>query len=108
MNHIEEIINCYHCIFQIDNYFVAVGMNGNSLQGAGGAGQAIAEWIMYGSLSKEMLPFDVRRFVDLHNNRRYLKERTREVVGRLVIHKDVFISFLKQFCVTMFGNKKTF
>ncbi|XP_047474686.1 pyruvate dehydrogenase phosphatase regulatory subunit, mitochondrial-like isoform X1 [Penaeus chinensis] len=71
---------------EIDNYFVAVGMNGNSLQGAGGAGQAIAEWIMYGSLSKEMLPFDVRRFVDLHNNRRYLKERTREVVGR---HYDI-------------------
>ncbi|KAK3885748.1 hypothetical protein Pcinc_010060 [Petrolisthes cinctipes] len=67
---------------EIDNYFVAVGMNGNSLQGAGGAGQAIAEWIMYGSLAKEMLHFDVRRFIDLHNNRRYLKERTQEVVGR--------------------------
>ncbi|XP_071535979.1 pyruvate dehydrogenase phosphatase regulatory subunit, mitochondrial-like isoform X2 [Panulirus ornatus] len=67
---------------EIDNYFVAVGMNGNNLQGGGGAGQAIAEWIMYGSLAKEMLPFDVRRFTDLHNNRRYLKERVREVVGR--------------------------
>lgn len=59
-------------------------MNGNNLQGGGGAGQAIAEWIMYGSLAKEMLPFDVRRFIDLHNNRRYLKERIREVVGRYV------------------------
>lgn len=67
---------------EIDNYFVAVGMNGNNLQGGGGVGQAIAEWIMYGSLATEMLPFDVRRFIDLHNNRRYLKERTREVVGR--------------------------
>ncbi|XP_068247209.1 pyruvate dehydrogenase phosphatase regulatory subunit, mitochondrial-like isoform X2 [Palaemon carinicauda] len=67
---------------EIDNYFVAVGMNGNSLQGAGGAAQAIAEWIMYGSPAKEMLAFDVRRFIDLHNNRRYLKERVREVVGR--------------------------
>lgn len=68
--------------FQIDNYFVAVGMNGNSLQGCGGVGQVIAEWIMYGCLAKEMLAFDVRRFIDLHNNRRYLKERTREIVGR--------------------------
>lgn len=67
---------------EIDNYFVAVGMNGNSLQGCGGVGQIIAEWIMYGSLAKEMLAFDIRRFIDLHNNRRYLKERTREVVGR--------------------------
>lgn len=68
---------------QIDNYFVAVGMNGNSLQGGCGAGRAIAEWIIDGSPSSEMLPFDVRRFLDLHNNRKYLKERTQEVVGRL-------------------------
>ncbi|KAB7503657.1 Pyruvate dehydrogenase phosphatase regulatory subunit, mitochondrial [Armadillidium nasatum] len=67
---------------EIDNYFVAVGMNGNSLQGGCGAGRAIAEWIIDGSPSSEMLPFDVRRFLDLHNNRKYLKERTQEVVGR--------------------------
>ncbi|CAL4112981.1 unnamed protein product, partial [Meganyctiphanes norvegica] len=67
---------------EIDNYFVAVGMNGNNIQGAIGSGQAIAEWIIYGTPATQMLPFDVRRFIDLHNNRRYLKERTTEVVGR--------------------------
>ncbi|XP_076057029.1 pyruvate dehydrogenase phosphatase regulatory subunit, mitochondrial-like isoform X2 [Oratosquilla oratoria] len=71
---------------EIDNYFVAVGMNGNCLQGAGGVGKAIAEWIIYGTPLMAMLPFDVRRFIDLHNNRRYLKERTKEVVGR---HYDI-------------------
>ena len=78
------MITLYINTLQIDNYFVAVGMNGNSLQGMGGAGKAIAEWIVYGTPSTEMLPFDVRRFIDLHNNRRYLKERTREIVSRYI------------------------
>lgn len=66
----------------MDNYFVAVGMNGNSLQGAGGIGRAVAEWIVEGEPTTELLPFNVQRFIDLHNNRQYLRQRTREVVGR--------------------------
>jgi pyruvate dehydrogenase phosphatase regulatory subunit len=69
-------------VVQIDNYFVAVGMNGNSLQGAGGIGKAVTEWIIEGEPTTELLPFDVRRFLDLHNNCKYLRERVREVVGR--------------------------
>ncbi|KAL4119079.1 hypothetical protein QTP88_011944 [Uroleucon formosanum] len=67
---------------EIDNYFVAVGMNGNPLQGAGGIGKAMAEWIIEGKPTQEHLAFDVQRFLDLHNNRMYLQERTKEVVGR--------------------------
>lgn len=57
-------------------------MNGNPLQGAGGIGKAMAEWIMQGKPTQEHLAFDVQRFLDLHNNRMYLQERTKEVVGR--------------------------
>ncbi|XP_063223362.1 pyruvate dehydrogenase phosphatase regulatory subunit, mitochondrial-like isoform X2 [Bacillus rossius redtenbacheri] len=67
---------------EVSNYFVAVGMNGNSLQGAGGIGRAVAEWIIEGEPTTELLPFSVQRFLDLHNNRRYLLQRVREVVGR--------------------------
>ncbi|XP_049762224.1 pyruvate dehydrogenase phosphatase regulatory subunit, mitochondrial-like [Schistocerca cancellata] len=67
---------------EVDNYFVAVGMNGNSLQGAGGIGKAVAEWIIEGEPTTELLPFSVQRFIDLHNNRQYLQERAREIVGR--------------------------
>ncbi|XP_047741158.1 pyruvate dehydrogenase phosphatase regulatory subunit, mitochondrial [Hyalella azteca] len=71
---------------EVDNYFVCCGMNGNSVQG-GGIGRAVAEWLVNGSggasaAMEVMNAFDVKRFVDLHNNRRYLEERTREVVGR--------------------------
>nr|XP_018910548.1 PREDICTED: pyruvate dehydrogenase phosphatase regulatory subunit, mitochondrial-like isoform X2 [Bemisia tabaci] len=67
---------------EVDNYFVAVGMNGNSLQGAGGIGKALAEWIVEGEPTQELLKFDVQRFLDLHNNRNYLQQRIQEVVGR--------------------------
>lgn len=64
------------------NYFVAVGMNGNPLQGAGGIGRAVAEWIIAGEPTQDLLSFDVQRFLDLHNNRQYLQERIKEIVGR--------------------------
>ncbi|KAI5738178.1 hypothetical protein M8J77_003944 [Diaphorina citri] len=67
---------------EVRNYFVAVGMNGNSLQGAGGIGRAVAEWMTHGEATQELLSFDVQRFLDLHNNRQYLQQRIREVVGR--------------------------
>lgn len=57
-------------------------MNGNSLQGAGGIGKALAEWIVEGEPTQELLKFDVQRFLDLHNNRNYLQQRIQEVVGR--------------------------
>ncbi|XP_058799373.1 pyruvate dehydrogenase phosphatase regulatory subunit, mitochondrial-like [Phymastichus coffea] len=66
----------------VKNYFVAVGMNGNSLQGAGGIGKEVAEWLMNGESTQELLPFNVQRFMDLHTNRQYLQQRVREVVGR--------------------------
>ncbi|ETN67554.1 nad dehydrogenase [Anopheles darlingi] len=67
---------------EVEHYFVACGMNGNPLQGSGGVGKALAEWIISGTPTIEMLPFNVQRFLDLHNNRQYLQQRIREVVGR--------------------------
>lgn len=65
-------------------------MNGNPLQGAGGIGKAMAEWIIEGRPTQEHLAFDVQRFLDLHNNKMYLQERTKEIVGRLVLKYIVF------------------
>nr|XP_019534740.2 pyruvate dehydrogenase phosphatase regulatory subunit, mitochondrial-like isoform X1 [Aedes albopictus] len=67
---------------EVKNYFVACGMNGNPLQGSGGIGKALAEWIVSGTPTIEMLPFNIQRFLHLHNNRQYLQQRIREVVGR--------------------------
>lgn len=39
----------------VRNYFVAVGMNGNSLQCAGGIGKAVAEWLIEGSPTQALV-----------------------------------------------------
>lgn len=67
---------------EVANYFVCAGMNGNSLQGAGGVGKAVADWIVKGYPPGDMLNFEVQRFTALHNNSRFLLERSKEVVGR--------------------------
>ncbi|XP_055641737.1 pyruvate dehydrogenase phosphatase regulatory subunit, mitochondrial-like isoform X2 [Toxorhynchites rutilus septentrionalis] len=67
---------------EVKNYYVACGMNGNPLQGSGGVGKALAEWVVSGTPTIEMLPFNIQRFLSLHNNRQYLQQRIKEVVGR--------------------------
>jgi pyruvate dehydrogenase phosphatase regulatory subunit len=67
---------------EVANYFVCVGMNGNSLQGAAGVGKAVADWMVNGRSAGNYLEFEVARFTSLHNNPRFLLKRTEEVVGR--------------------------
>ena len=35
---------------EIGNYYICAGMNGNSLQGAGGVGKAVADWMVRNKL----------------------------------------------------------
>ena len=67
---------------EIGNYFVCAGMNGNSLQGAGGVGKVVASWICEGCAPGNVLKFELQRFTSMHNTPRFLYERTFEVVGR--------------------------
>lgn len=66
---------------EVNNYYVAVGTNGNSIQGAGGIGKAVAEWMIEGRPTQELFPFSIQRFLEVHNNRRFLEQRVKEVVG---------------------------
>ncbi|GBN54813.1 hypothetical protein AVEN_54175-1, partial [Araneus ventricosus] len=65
-------------ILQIDNLYVAAGMNVNAVQGAGGLGKELADWITTGEPKAYLLPFDIRRFIDFHNNAMFLRERVQE------------------------------
>ncbi|ESO90301.1 hypothetical protein LOTGIDRAFT_233822 [Lottia gigantea] len=66
---------------EVDNYYVAAGLNSRGVVGGGGVGHYMAEWIIDGKPSINLWQFDVRRFVDHHNNRRFLYERVKEVLG---------------------------
>ncbi|XP_013792885.1 pyruvate dehydrogenase phosphatase regulatory subunit, mitochondrial-like, partial [Limulus polyphemus] len=67
---------------EVEGLYVVVGMNGNTVQAAGGVGRALADWITNAEPEAQLLPFDVRRFIDLHNNQKFLRERMREAVGQ--------------------------
>ena len=51
-------------------------------QGAGGVGKVLADWIVDDRPPGNLLDFEATRFTNLHNNLRFLTERSREVVGR--------------------------
>ena len=68
---------------ELRNFFVAAGFNSVGIASAAGAGQALAEWIVGGEPSIDLWDVDIRRFMPFQGNARYLRERTREVVGLL-------------------------
>ena len=68
---------------ELRNFFVAAGFNSVGIASAAGAGQALAEWIVGGQPSMDLWDVDIRRFAPFQSNARYLRERTREVVGLL-------------------------
>jgi glycine cleavage system T protein len=68
---------------ELRNFFVAAGFNSVGIASAAGAGKALAEWIVGGEPSLDLWDVDIRRFMPFQGNRRYLRERTTEVVGLL-------------------------
>ncbi|CAK9803481.1 Pyruvate dehydrogenase phosphatase regulatory subunit, mitochondrial [Anthophora plagiata] len=66
---------------EIRNYYVAAGMKTVGISAAGGVGRATAELIVNGSTSVDMYELDVSRFLGLHNNRKFLRDRVKEVPG---------------------------
>jgi hypothetical protein len=69
-------------LLQIQNYYVAAGMKTIGISAAGGVGRATAELIVSGSSSYDMYELDISRFLGLHNNRKFLRDRVREVPGK--------------------------
>jgi glycine cleavage system aminomethyltransferase T len=48
---------------------------------AGGAGKALAEWIVEGEPTLDLVAADLRRFGDFTGNRRWLRDRVGEILG---------------------------
>jgi len=67
----------------LDGYFVAAGFNSVGFQSGGGAGRAVADWVVDGHAPMDLWEVDIRRFMPFQRNRRYLYERTTETLGLL-------------------------
>lgn len=52
------------------------------ISAAGGVGRAMAERIVSGLFPYDMYELDICRFLGLHNNRKFLRDRSREVPGK--------------------------
>ena len=67
----------------LDGYFVAAGFNSVGFAGGGGAGRAVADWLVDGHAPMDLWEVDIRRFMPFQRNRRYLYGRTTETLGLL-------------------------
>jgi glycine cleavage system aminomethyltransferase T/glycine/D-amino acid oxidase-like deaminating enzyme len=63
------------------NLYVGCGFNSMGIASGGGAGKALAEWIVQGEPTLDLWPVDVRRFGSFNANERWLPDRIKEVLG---------------------------
>ena len=66
---------------ELRHYYVAAGFNSAGIANSGGAGRAIAEWIVGGGPPHDLADVDIRRFGPHTANKRALAERTGETLG---------------------------
>lgn len=66
---------------EVKNYFVASGMKSVGIEAAGGLGEVTAEWIAKGEPKLDLWDIDIRRFIGIHNNAHFLRDRMTEAPG---------------------------
>ena len=67
----------------VQKLYVAAGFNSIGIQSAGGAGRALAEWIVGGHAPMDLADVDIRRVQKFQVSKAYLKERVTESLGLL-------------------------
>lgn len=68
---------------ELDNFFIAAGMNSLGILTSGGAGSIIAQWIVDGRPPVDITDIDPARLLPFQANQPYLAERSVELLGRL-------------------------
>ena len=66
---------------ELPGFFVGAGFNSVGIASAGGAGRALAEWIVEGEPTTDLIGVDVRRFSPLAGSNAWLRARVGEVLG---------------------------
>lgn len=63
---------------ELRGFYIGCGMNSVGMASGGGAGRALAEWIVQGEATTDLWSVDVRRFGRIRNNVSVLRERAAE------------------------------
>ena len=66
---------------ELRGFFVGAGFNSVGIASAGGAGRALAEWIVEGEPTSDLAAVDIRRFAPFNANNQWLRDRVGEVLG---------------------------
>jgi 4-methylaminobutanoate oxidase (formaldehyde-forming) len=66
---------------EVRGVFVGAGFNSMGIASAGGAGRALAEWVVAGEPTSDLWPVDIRRFAGFNNNPAWLHDRVKETLG---------------------------
>ncbi|MEP7091930.1 MAG: FAD-dependent oxidoreductase, partial [Nocardioidaceae bacterium] len=66
---------------EVRGFFVGAGFNSVGIASAGGAGRALAEWVVEGEATSDLVAVDIRRFAPFHANHRWLRSRVVEILG---------------------------
>jgi 4-methylaminobutanoate oxidase (formaldehyde-forming) len=66
---------------EVNNFWVACGLNSKGIGGGGGLGKIMADWIMDGYPSQDILECDVRRHQMAQRSQAYIEARIPEALG---------------------------
>lgn len=55
------------------------------ISAVGGIGKTIVDWIVHGAPYDDVYELDINRFLALHNNSTFLRDRVEEVPGMIYI-----------------------
>ena len=67
---------------EVAGFFVGAGFNAFGIAAGGGAGKALAEWVLAGEPPVDLWPVDIRRFGTVHRDVDWVRARTLELYGK--------------------------
>jgi sarcosine dehydrogenase len=67
---------------ELKGFYVGAGFNAFGIASAGGAGRALAEWIVAGEAPFDLWPVDIRRFGAIHRDEAWVCTRTIEAYAK--------------------------
>jgi len=76
---------------QLENYFVAAGMNSIGILSGGGIGKELASWIVNGRPDVDVSAMDILRFEKYQSNSNYRRDRVTEALG--IVYKNHFPNY---------------
>ena len=67
---------------EVANFYLGAGFNAYGIAAGGGAGKALAEWVVGGEPPLDLWPVDIRRFGQPHQDIDWVRARTLELYGK--------------------------